>query len=68
MYRIHADAIKQNLIPEEVTAARAIDTIIGRWDGVTREDLTADKVLFGEISGNLVVKWPRRDKNTVRVK
>ena len=42
-----------------MTAARAIDTIIGRWDGVTREDLTADNVLFGEISGNLVVKWPR---------
>ena len=27
----------------------AIDTIIGRCDGMTREDLTADKVLFGGI-------------------
>ena len=26
-----------------------IDTIIGRCDGMTREDLTADKVLFGGI-------------------
>ena len=27
----------------------AIDTILGRCGGMTREDLTADKVLFGGI-------------------
>ena len=27
----------------------AIDIILGRCDGMTREDLTADKVLFGGI-------------------